>query len=200
MMEFSKLLIFQLSRTALTEPHRFESIFFRSIPVTIKRVDRLRSGYVLVPFQTTGWNSGQLYLGTTWNTSECPLSQWFGGQGRWYVFLLLYTSFFVIPQDAIRALILSPAPLSKHLQTHNVEFMQFAFRWMNCLLMRELSVKNTIRMWDTYLVRLFLSEEMPILNLHHSPKVPTRSPSSISTSVVPFLQVGVRSYGIWTSR
>jgi hypothetical protein len=23
---------------------------------------------------------------------------------------------------------------------------------MNCLLMREISVKNTIRMWDTYLV------------------------------------------------
>lgn len=30
--------------------------------------------------------------------------------------------------------------------------MQFAFRWMNCLLMREISVKNTVRMWDTYLV------------------------------------------------
>lgn len=31
--------------------------------------------------------------------------------------------------------------------------MQFAFRWMNCLLMRELSVRNIVRMWDTYLVR-----------------------------------------------
>ena len=30
--------------------------------------------------------------------------------------------------------------------------MQFAFRWMNCLLMREMSVRNIIRMWDTYLV------------------------------------------------
>ena len=44
------------------------------------------------------------------------------------------------------------APLSAHLESQNVEFMQFAFRWMNCLLMREISVKNTIRMWDTYLV------------------------------------------------
>ncbi|KAI0062881.1 RabGAP/TBC [Artomyces pyxidatus] len=42
-------------------------------------------------------------------------------------------------------------PLFEHLQKQNVEFMQFAFRWMNCLLMREISVKNTIRMWDTYL-------------------------------------------------
>ncbi|KAF8575101.1 RabGAP/TBC [Ramaria rubella] len=43
------------------------------------------------------------------------------------------------------------APLSSHLEAQNVEFMQFAFRWMNCLLMREISVSNTIRMWDTYL-------------------------------------------------
>lgn len=41
--------------------------------------------------------------------------------------------------------------LSSHLEAQNVEFMQFAFRWMNCLLMREISVQNTIRMWDTYL-------------------------------------------------
>ncbi|GJJ06357.1 hypothetical protein Clacol_000548 [Clathrus columnatus] len=43
------------------------------------------------------------------------------------------------------------APLYAHLHSENVEFMQFAFRWMNCLLMREISVRNTIRMWDTYL-------------------------------------------------
>jgi hypothetical protein len=44
--------------------------------------------------------------------------------------------------------------LAKHLQNEGVEFIQFSFRWMNCLLMREISVKNTIRMWDTYLVRI----------------------------------------------
>lgn len=37
------------------------------------------------------------------------------------------------------------------MEEQGVEFMQFAFRWMNCLLMREISVKCTIRMWDTYL-------------------------------------------------
>ena len=46
------------------------------------------------------------------------------------------------------------APLYAHLESQNVEFMQFAFRWMNCLLMREISVENTIRMWDTYLVSI----------------------------------------------
>ncbi|WFD34902.1 GTPase-activating protein [Malassezia cuniculi] len=43
------------------------------------------------------------------------------------------------------------APLHAHLAEQNVEYMQFAFRWMNCLLMREMSVKNIIRIWDTYL-------------------------------------------------
>lgn len=43
--------------------------------------------------------------------------------------------------------------LAKHLEKEHVEFIQFSFRWMNCLLMREISVKNTIRMWDTYMVR-----------------------------------------------
>ncbi|KAI9368943.1 rab-GTPase-TBC domain-containing protein [Aspergillus egyptiacus] len=42
--------------------------------------------------------------------------------------------------------------LAKHLEQEGVEFMQFSFRWMNCLLMREMSVRNTIRMWDTYMV------------------------------------------------
>ena len=44
--------------------------------------------------------------------------------------------------------------LAKHLEREGVEFMQFSFRWMNCLLMREVSIKNTIRMWDTYMVRV----------------------------------------------
>lgn len=44
--------------------------------------------------------------------------------------------------------------LAKHLENEGVEFIQFSFRWMNCLLMREISVQNTIRMWDTYMVSL----------------------------------------------
>ena len=47
------------------------------------------------------------------------------------------------------------AALAKHLEQEGVEFMQFSFRWMNCLLMREMSIKNTIRMWDTYMVHSF---------------------------------------------
>ncbi|KAG0237952.1 GTPase-activating protein [Actinomortierella wolfii] len=43
------------------------------------------------------------------------------------------------------------APLAAHLRSEHVEFIQFSFRWMNCLLMREVSLQHTIRMWDTYL-------------------------------------------------
>ncbi|CAK9785547.1 unnamed protein product [Cutaneotrichosporon oleaginosum] len=43
------------------------------------------------------------------------------------------------------------APLAAHFEDQGVEYMQFAFRWMNCLLMREISVKCTVRMWDSYL-------------------------------------------------
>lgn len=51
-----------------------------------------------------------------------------------------------------RTLTQNAVPLSVHLEEQSVEFMQFAFRWMNCLLMREITVRNTVRMWDTYLV------------------------------------------------
>ena len=81
-------------------------------------------------------------------------------------------------------------PLSSHLEAQNVEFMQFAFRWMNCLLMREISVQNTIRMWDTYLVRgihHFNSSIQSSFILLLRPKVPMRFPSSIYMFVPPFL-------------
>lgn len=42
--------------------------------------------------------------------------------------------------------------LARHLESEGIEFIQFSFRWMNCLLMREFSVQSIIRMWDTYLV------------------------------------------------
>ncbi|KAJ2851010.1 GTPase-activating protein [Coemansia brasiliensis] len=42
-------------------------------------------------------------------------------------------------------------PLALHFESENIEFIQFAFRWINCLLMRELSLSSIVRMWDTYL-------------------------------------------------
>jgi hypothetical protein len=42
-------------------------------------------------------------------------------------------------------------PLHQHLIQNQVEYLQFAFRWMNNLLMREIPLRSTIRLWDTYL-------------------------------------------------
>lgn len=42
-------------------------------------------------------------------------------------------------------------PLHKHLQSHGVDYLQFSFRWINNLLTRELPLRCTIRLWDTYL-------------------------------------------------
>lgn len=41
--------------------------------------------------------------------------------------------------------------LYNHLETQQVTFIQFAFRWMNCLLVREMKLPSIIRLWDTYL-------------------------------------------------
>lgn len=41
--------------------------------------------------------------------------------------------------------------LYDHFEKENVQFIQFSFRWMNCLLMREFQMSAVIRMWDTYL-------------------------------------------------
>ncbi|XP_074645248.1 TBC1 domain family member 22B-like isoform X2 [Tubulanus polymorphus] len=41
--------------------------------------------------------------------------------------------------------------LHQHLEEQSVEYLQFAFRWMNNLLMREIPLRCTIRLWDTYL-------------------------------------------------
>ena len=43
--------------------------------------------------------------------------------------------------------------LHVHLVKHDVVYLQFAFRWMNNILMRELPIKATIRLWDTYLAQ-----------------------------------------------
>jgi TBC1 domain family member 2 len=51
--------------------------------------------------------------------------------------------------------------LFKHLIQFDITFMQFSFRWMNCYLMREFSLKLIIRIWDTY-----FSEEDAFNNFH----------------------------------
>jgi len=44
--------------------------------------------------------------------------------------------------------------LVEHLEKQQIQFVQFAFRWFNCLLMREFPLPLIIRMWDTYLAEV----------------------------------------------
>jgi len=41
--------------------------------------------------------------------------------------------------------------LHGHFEEQGVQYIQFSFRWMNCLLLRELPLRAIIRVWDTYL-------------------------------------------------
>lgn len=41
--------------------------------------------------------------------------------------------------------------LAEYFSSMGITFMQFAFKWMNCLLLREFSLKCVLRLWDTYL-------------------------------------------------
>ena len=42
-------------------------------------------------------------------------------------------------------------PLYDHLEAEGLQFLQFSFRWMNCLLMREFPIRAIVRIWDTCL-------------------------------------------------
>ncbi|EPQ20100.1 TBC1 domain family member 22A [Myotis brandtii] len=49
----------------------------------------------------------------------------------------------------------------QHLEQHEVRYLQFAFRWMNNLLMREVPLRCTIRLWDTYQELLLFLQNLP---------------------------------------
>ncbi|KAL0432912.1 UNVERIFIED_CONTAM: GTPase-activating protein gyp1 [Sesamum latifolium] len=42
-------------------------------------------------------------------------------------------------------------PVSRHMEEQGLEFLQFSFRWFNCLLIREIPFRLVTRLWDTYL-------------------------------------------------
>lgn len=41
--------------------------------------------------------------------------------------------------------------LHEHFENEGLQYIQFGFRWMNCLLLREIPLRAIIRIWDTYL-------------------------------------------------
>lgn len=43
------------------------------------------------------------------------------------------------------------AAIVSHMEAEGIDFLQFAFRWVNCLLIREVPFGAALRLWDTYL-------------------------------------------------
>ena len=43
--------------------------------------------------------------------------------------------------------------LARHISDESLQYQEFAFRWMNCLLVREFTVGTIFRIWDNYLSR-----------------------------------------------
>lgn len=41
--------------------------------------------------------------------------------------------------------------MHQHLKQEGVDFLQFGFRWINCLLLREIPFGMFPRLWDTYI-------------------------------------------------
>lgn len=55
------------------------------------------------------------------------------------------------------------AGLYGHLEQQNVDFVQFAFRWVNCFFTREFALDKVVRMWDTYFSE---SEDMAVFHVY----------------------------------
>jgi hypothetical protein len=54
--------------------------------------------------------------------------------------------------NKVKALIKKSDPdVLKHLEDQDINFMDFAYRWVSCYLTREFSIYQIIRIWDTYL-------------------------------------------------
>uniref|UniRef100_A0A7N5ZTN4 Rab-GAP TBC domain-containing protein n=1 Tax=Anabas testudineus TaxID=64144 RepID=A0A7N5ZTN4_ANATE len=68
---------------------------------------------------------------------------------QWNPSMCVLLFFFNVVIIIIIIIILTES-VHRHMQQYEVEYLQFAFRWMNNLLMRELPLRCTIRLWDTY--------------------------------------------------
>ncbi len=58
----------------------------------------------------------------------------------------------ILGQQSLFVCLCASGSLDSHLSKNAVEYIQFAFRWMNNLLMREFPLRCVIRLWDSYLV------------------------------------------------
>ena len=71
--------------------------------------------------------------------------------------------------------------LHEHLERHSVQYLQFAFRWMNNLLIREIPLRCIVRLWDTYLAEgAITTTAVPVSNMQNMTLRDHKEPDSAS--------------------
>ncbi|CAI0541105.1 unnamed protein product [Linum tenue] len=99
----------------------------------------------------------------SWSISDLPLEKIFDVEADcyWCLSKLLdgMQDHYTFAQPGIQRLVFRlkelvrriDESLSAHMEEQGLEFLQFAFRWFNCLLIREIPFNLVTRLWDTYL-------------------------------------------------
>ncbi|CAI0397038.1 unnamed protein product [Linum tenue] len=99
----------------------------------------------------------------SWSISDLPLEKIFDVEADcyWCLSKLLdgMQDHYTFAQPGIQRLVFRLKELvrridesiSVHMEEQGLEFLQFAFRWFNCLLIREIPFNLVTRLWDTYL-------------------------------------------------
>ncbi|CAL1365914.1 unnamed protein product [Linum trigynum] len=99
----------------------------------------------------------------SWSISDLPLEKIFDVEADcyWCLSKLLdgMQDHYTFAQPGIQRLVFRlkelvrriDEPISVHMEEQGLEFLQFAFRWFNCLLIREIPFNLVTRLWDTYL-------------------------------------------------
>lgn len=68
----------------------------------------------------------------------CKTFLWYTKQCHYFCWCIIYLSiskyYLIYPNKTFET---APEPVSRHMEDQGVEFLQFAFRWFNCLLIRE---------------------------------------------------------------
>ena len=135
----------------------------------LRAIHHPASGYVqgfndiVTPFLATFLSRLMTGPMKAWNISSVPADRLVEAESDCFWcfcrFLETIEDYYIREQPGIRRCIAHleslvgriDAELHAHLREHDVDYLHFAFRWLNCLLVRELPFPLVLRLWDTYM-------------------------------------------------
>ncbi|KAL4854198.1 GTPase-activating protein gyp1 [Chlorella vulgaris] len=159
-----------LRQVAVDVPRTAPGVAFFHDPQVQKSLERIlyiwglrhpASGYVqgindlVTPFMCTFMGEHMQGPLEGWSLDGLPESQLLDVEADcyWCLCKLLdgIQDHYTYAQPGIQRCVRVEEPLAAHLEAEGLQFIQFAFRWVNCLLLREVPFPLAIRLWDTYL-------------------------------------------------